>query len=72
MTDEERQMLSEVHGFLFRKEYASKPTRAEQLDKLLSGVATGKMTVRAALWVAGALVAVGAAISQVKGWGWFK
>lgn len=72
MTDEERQMLTEVHGFLFRKEYESKPTRAEQIDKLLTSVATGKVGVRVALWIAGALVAVGAALSQIKDWGWFK
>ena len=44
-----------------------KPTRAQQIDDLLIAVRTGKLSFRAVLWVAGALAALAAAYTEVKG-----
>ena len=60
-------MISEMHDFWFKPPVAGRPTRAQQVDDVLTAVKTGKLTVRAALWMAGAIIAITAALGQVKG-----
>ncbi len=70
MTDEEAQMIKDVHDFLFKPAIPNSAiTRASQIEDLLNAARSGKMAARFTLWVAGAIVAVGAAIITIKGGG---
>lgn len=44
-----------------------KPSRATEIDDALAGLRTGKMSVRALVWLCGAIVAVLAAYQALKG-----
>ena len=68
MTEEEHQMIKRTHDFWFAPHVEGKPTRAEQIDELLSGVRAGKLGFRVALYLAGFVAAVGAAYGSVRGW----
>lgn len=68
MDDKEREQLQQLHDFFMKPPVPGKPTRAQRIDDVLTAVTSGKMTMRVILWAAGALVAVGAAWSQLKGW----
>lgn len=68
MDDHERQQLEELHDFFMKPAIKGKPSRAEQIDDILATVRTGKMSVRAFLWVCGAIVAMVAAYNALKGW----
>lgn len=67
MTEDERQMVKRTHDFWFVPAHPGRKTRAEQMDDLLTAVNTGKLTVRAGLWLAGVIAASTAAWAQVKG-----
>lgn len=68
MTEEEHDMVREMHDWLFKPPITGRPARAEQLDDVMSGVRAGKLTFRLALYVAGAVTAFGGAFATVKGW----
>lgn len=68
MTDEEHQMIKDVHDWLFKPPIRGKPDRANQLDDLLSGVRAGKLFGRVVLYMAGFVVAIGGAYGTMKGW----
>ena len=67
MTEDQAQKLDELHDFFMKPPLAGKPSRAQQIDDVLVAVRTGKLSVRALLWSAGALAAVAAAYAQIKG-----
>lgn len=69
MTDEQDKMIREVHEFLFKPAVpGGDVTRAKQIEELLNAARSGKLIARLALWMAGAIVAVGAAWTTFKGW----
>lgn len=67
MTDDEHEMIKQVHEFLFRPPGPKREPRAVQIDQALEGIRTGKVGVRAALWLCGAAVAVMATYNQFFG-----
>lgn len=69
MTDEESRMIKDVHDFLFKPAVpGSDQTRAKQIEDLLNAAKSGKLIARFMLWTAGAVVALGAAYTTLKGW----
>lgn len=68
MTDDEHDMIKKVHDFLFTPPLENKPSRAQQIDDLLSAVRAGKLGARSLLWIAGFAAAMGAFFAQMKGW----
>ena len=68
MTDDEHNMIREVHEFLFRPPVEGRPNRAVQLDEIMSAVRAGKMGTRILLWLSGVFVAFAAVWGQAKGW----
>ncbi|EEX09636.1 hypothetical protein SL1157_1680 [Ruegeria lacuscaerulensis ITI-1157] len=69
MTEDEHDMIKEVHDFLFKPPLEGKSSRAEQLDEIMSAVRAGKMGTRILLWLAGVVAAVSAILVQFKGRG---
>lgn len=67
MTPEDRQKLDDLHKFFMEKPRPNRPSRADQIDNLLLAVQTGKLSVRALLWLAGGVAAIAAAYTQIKG-----
>lgn len=68
MTDEERDaVLTRIDQFLFKDMPAGGKSRADQIDQLLLAVRTGKLGVRAFLWLCGALVVAATAWGQFRG-----
>ena len=67
MTQEEHDMMREVRDWLMKPPISGQPSRAEQLDQLLSSVRAGKMGARVFLYMCGAVVAVIAAWNALKG-----
>lgn len=61
-------MMKKTNDWLFGSDTPGKPSRAEQLDDLMSGVRAGKFTFRLALYIAGAVTVFGGAWGTVKGW----
>lgn len=72
MSEEEKLQLRELHEFFMKPPVAGKPNRAQQIDDLLSAVRAGKMGARLALYVAGALVALGGGMNALKQMGILK
>jgi len=69
MTDDQQKQLQELHDYFMRSDVAGKPSRAHQIDEILTAYRTGKFSVRAFLWLCGAVIAVATAYSAVRGWG---
>ncbi len=69
MTEDEHDMIKEVHDFLFKPPLEGKESRARQLDEIMSAVRAGKMGTRILLWAAGVIAAFAALASQLKGLG---
>lgn len=69
MTDEERAMITDMHRFWFEPVGPKQPSRAEELDQMLTAFRTGKFSVRAFLWLCAMVAAVGAAWTQIRGLG---
>ncbi len=69
MTDEEHEMIRRVHDYLFVPPIEGKPSRARQVDELLSVVRAGKLAGRLLLWVAGVAGAIGAIWTSLFGVG---
>jgi len=67
MTPTDRQKLDDLHRFFMEPPRKGKPARADQIDSLLLAVQTGKLSVRALLWLAGGIAAIAAAYTQIKG-----
>jgi hypothetical protein len=65
MNDEERKMLEDVHGFLFKQYSASAPPRAEQFDVLLSYWKTGRSVIKVVVWIGAFSVALAAGFDKV-------
>lgn len=61
------EMVRRGDDFLFQPHIQGKPTRAEQLDELLSAVRAGKIGTRITLWIAGVIAAFGAIWSNWVG-----
>lgn len=61
-------MLRKLHDFFMEPIHEGQPTRAQQLDDILNTVKTGRLTFRAALYLAGALVALSAGWEHLKTW----
>lgn len=69
MTEEQARMIQRVHDFWFVPPLEGKPTRAEQTDEILAAVRAGKIGTRIVLWLAGLVIAVGAAVAVFKSGG---
>lgn len=67
MNEQEHKQLEDLHRFFMEPRAPGKKSRAEEIDDALAGLRTGKMSVRAFLWVCGAVVALIAAYQSVKG-----
>ena len=67
MDNNEHTQLDDLHRFFMEPRAPGKKSRAEELDDLLAAARTGKMSVRAILWVCGAIVGIMAAYNAVKG-----
>ena len=66
-SDSER--IASLYDYLMKPPVEGRPSRAQQLDDLLVGVRTGKLTIRAFMWFAGAVAAIGAAAEYIRrGW----
>lgn len=69
MTEEERdQKIAELHDFFMEAKRGDRPSRAEQIDKLLDTVWAGKLLGRIILYVCGAVITVGTAVATWRGW----
>lgn len=68
MNSEEQVMIRELHDFFMKPSHPGKPTRAAQLDEILSVVKTGQLTFRAVLYLAGALVAISVGWQHLRDW----
>lgn len=66
MTDEESNKIDELHRFFFTPPLKGHPTRAQQIEDVLTAVRTGKNIARALLWVLGVIAACGVAWAQIK------
>lgn len=67
MTDEEKQMLRELHDFWMKPSRPGKPSRADKVDQIFTAVEAGKIGARFVLWACGFIAAVGAAWAAIKG-----
>lgn len=67
MTEEQTRKLDELHAFFMKPRAPGRPSRAQELDDVLMGVRTGKLSIRVFMWACGAVVATAAAWSQLKG-----
>lgn len=67
MQENDRQKLDDLHRFFMEPPRPGRPSRADQIDNLLTAVQTGKLSVRALLWLAGGLAVLAGAYSQIKG-----
>ena len=69
MTEDEREKLEAIYDFFFKPLVpGGKITRAQQMEDLLNLTKSSKLVARLTLWIAGAIVAIGAAIATLKGW----
>jgi len=68
ISEDEHTKLAALHDFFMKPPLPGKPSRADQLDEILNGYRTGKMSIRAFIWLCGVVVAIAAAYSAVKGW----
>ena len=68
MQEEEQQKLDDIHRFLFDPTGPKQPSRAEEIDQMLTAYRTGKFGMRAFLWLCAVVAAVGAAWTQLRGW----
>lgn len=68
MTEEESQMVREMHDFWHKPDVPGKPTRAAQVDEVLTAMRAGKMGARVVVWISGAIITVGGAIAIARGW----
>lgn len=69
MTDEQAKKIDELHRFFFDAPLKGQPTRAQLIEDVLTAYKTSKLTVRAFLWLLGAIAAVGIAWAQIKSFG---
>ena len=70
MTADEKAKLDDLHGFFMRPRAPGRPSRAQEIDEVLSAVAAGRIGIRLGLWLAGTIVAVSAAWTAVRGAMW--
>jgi len=69
MTEEEHNLIREVHEFWFKPPIEGKPNRAAQIDEVLGAVRAGKIGTRLLLWAAGIIAAFGVIWSNTNGSG---
>ena len=69
MTEIERAKLDDLHRFFFDPVGPKQPSRAEEIDQVLTAFRTGKFGMRAFLWLCAVVAAVGTAWTQLKGFG---
>lgn len=60
--------LEDQSDFWHRPPVTGARTRAQQVEDLLSALRAGGLVSRGLLWIAGAVIAFGAAIPHVRGW----
>ena len=75
MTQEQRdQMQKEIHDWLFDEIISGQPSRAAQIDQILSTTRAGKIGFSLFLRFCGAVIAVAGAWAAIKsiGIGWFS
>jgi len=75
LPDEEVKMIQEVrrvHDWLFTSDTPNGETRSEKIDSILSSVQAGKITVRAGLWLASAMITLGGVVIAVQNINPFK
>lgn len=66
MTSEDLdQKIEELHAFWFKPPVLGQPSRAEQIDTLLTLTRNSKFTFRAALWIASAILALMTAVPNI-------
>jgi len=68
MTEQESKMVREMHDFWHKPDVLGKPTRAAQVDEILTAMRAGKMGARIIVWICGAIITVGGAVAASKGW----
>lgn len=66
MNEAERMMLKELHDFWMKPSRKGRKSRAEQIDDVLTTVQTGRLTFRAVLYLAGALVGLSVSWEHIK------
>lgn len=67
MTEDERAKLDDLHRFFFAPIGPKQPSRAEEIDQVLTAFRTGKFSMRAFLWLCAVVAACGTAWAQLKG-----
>ena len=71
MTADALASAKRTERFLYEPHIEGKPTRAEQIDEWLStyraGKLAGKLSLRLAMWITGAIAAVGALWTNLQG-----
>lgn len=69
MTEEQAKKLGDLHEFLFGTVpgISTSKSRAEQIEEILRAYRAGSFFVRAVLWGAGVVTAVGAALIALRG-----
>jgi len=60
--------LKEQSAFWHRPPVEGARTRAQQVQDLLDAIRAGRLVSRGLLWIAGAIIAFGAAVPHVRGW----
>lgn len=67
VTDEEmRQMVAEVHGFFFREHILGEPTRAEQLDKMLTFRRSSRVAWKVFTWLLAGAAAIAGGVAAIE------
>lgn len=69
MTQDEREKLDDIHRFFFAPIGPKQPSRAEEIDQMLTAFRTGKFGMRVFLWMCAVVAAFGTAWAQLKGLG---
>lgn len=68
MTDDQAKMLQEVHDFLFKPNIPGDDrTLARELTEVLQAYRSGRFVARFTLWLAGAVITIGAAWVTFRG-----
>lgn len=65
---EDEDKLDELHRFFFDALGPKQPSRAEEIDQMLTAFRTGKFGVRVVMWGCAVIAAIGAAWAQFVGW----
>lgn len=60
--------LEDQSDFWHKPPVAGARTRAQQVEDVLTAIRAGRLVSRGLLWIAGAIIAIGAAVPHLRGW----